>query len=348
MSCFQNISADDYVTELLNKPSPDSYPLVCTWDITERCNFNCIHCFLGGQRTKGLGDISLEEGIQILDTLAAHGVLVLVMTGGEPLLHPDFMELWLAAKKRGFLITLFTNASAIDAELALFLAENPPRRVEVSVYGCTEKIYESITGVKGSFSAFCEGIDHLQGVGLNMHLKFPVMRENQHELDRAKEWSSKLGIKLRFDAMISPTLDGNKEPLKHRISCETATEIDAGNLARSKKKTDVKYDYRRFNDKLVQCGAGVRSIHVDVAGRIHPCVLWRDENHFLLKTPPVKWNAMMSDLRKGILPALSLCKDCNMRLLCPSCPALSKLETGTAGENLKYYCDLITIYDTWI
>ena len=341
LSCCQTVGADAYVTALLEASSPESFPLACTLDITERCNLTCVHCYLGTRRQGGCAHLEAELADRIMTALAAGGTLVLAITGGEPLLHPEFREIWMAAKRRGFLVSLFTNATVIDQALADFLAAHPPRRVEVSLYGATRETYELVTKVPGSHAKCLNGLRLLKDAGVRVQIKCPVLRANKAELEAIEAWAVAMGFTYRSDSLISPTLDGESDPLDHRIPVGDANGV----CPKDSKEciADVSQDLACTDgdDRLVTCGAGLRTIHVDVTGQIHPCLLWRFESRPVLETSPRQWNAHMDSLRLKRLPMASECRTCAARSLCPACPALSQLEGGATGIELPYYCDLM-------
>ncbi len=339
----RTISAGDFVASLLSKPSPDSLPLACTLDITERCNLECVHCFLGGRRNGGNGDLPVERACRLFEMLSTAGVLVLVVTGGEPLMHPGFRTIWREARRKGFLVSLFTNGTLVDGELAAFLADHPPRRVEVSAYGYTEATYESITGTTGSYARFLDGVECLRATGAKVRLKFPVLRENQHELDAAREWAERMGMGFRCDALVSPTLDGETTSLARRLVPEDAARHLPEAFHAGLSECEAADSRPSGNAALIACGAGVKTIHVDVSGDMHPCVLWRNAGRSLLETTPREWARHMAILREERLPRSSRCSGCRVRTHCPSCPALSRLETGRAGAAVAHFCELMRV-----
>jgi len=337
----KTVGSATYATNLLSESSPESFPLACTLDITERCNLSCVHCYLGSRRQGGRGDLGVESADRIIAALADGGVLVLAITGGEPLLHPEFREIWMAAKRGGFLVSLFTNATVVDDKLASFLAAFPPRRVEVSVYGATRETYELVTGVPGSHAKCLNGLRLLKAAGVRVQIKCPVLRANRTELEDIEAWAVEMGFTCRFDALIAPTLDGGTEPLVQRVPvgqvdcfCSNDAEECTTHVSRDLSSSDG-------SDRLVTCGAGLRTMHVDVAGQMHPCLLWRFESRPVLETSPRQWNAHMDRLRLERLPVASGCRMCAARSRCPVCPALSQLEGGATGIDLLYYCDLM-------
>ncbi|MCX6559339.1 MAG: radical SAM protein, partial [Candidatus Aminicenantes bacterium] len=134
------------------------------FEATARCNNDCRHCYVNlpaGDAAARAREISAPVFDRIAEQAAALGALWVLLTGGEPLLRDDFEEIYLGLKRRGFLITVFTNACLVtDQHVRLFKAY-PPRDIEVTIYGADEETYERVTRTKGSFRAFRRGLDLL-------------------------------------------------------------------------------------------------------------------------------------------------------------------------------------------
>jgi MoaA/NifB/PqqE/SkfB family radical SAM enzyme len=186
-------------------------PLAGTIELTRRCNHHCRHCYnnLPAGDSKALAEeLNTDELLRILDELAASGCVWLLFTGGEILLRPDFPEIYVYAKERGFLITLFTNGTLITPQLADELARRRPFSIEITLYGATPETYERVTGVPGSFSRCLQGISHLRDHGLPLKLKSMVLTLNRQEVwDMKRLADEDLGLPFRFDAMLNPRCD---------------------------------------------------------------------------------------------------------------------------------------------
>ena len=138
------------------------YPFSGSFELTERCNLRCGHCYINqpaGSRAARARELTTSQVTGILDQIADAGCLYLLLTGGEALLRPDFEEIYLYAKRKGLLLTLFTNGTLLTPRLADFLAEWRPYALEITVYGATQDIYERVTGVPGSYAACMRGIE---------------------------------------------------------------------------------------------------------------------------------------------------------------------------------------------
>lgn len=337
---MHQISSAELVKTLGGKPG--EFPIAGSIELTLRCNVRCRHCYiLYPGATKG--EMTTAGVKAVLDKLSDFGVLFLLMTGGEPLARGDFRELYLYARNKGFLITLFTNATLVDEDTAAFFARHPPRRIEVSIYGHTEETYENVTGVRGSFKRFRRGIELMLEHKLPLSLKTMVMKSNRHEFESIKEWAEGLGVPFRFDAVVNPQLDGGTEVLKERLDPEDVVRLDGtGDAHRKHYQTLLNKALEKPRSrKAFSCGAGIKTFHVDPRGNIHPCMMWRN-NPYSLKTGTLEgWNEALGELRKTEVPADSNCLTCPHHVACNNCAATSALEnSGVPGRPVGYYCQI--------
>jgi sulfatase maturation enzyme AslB (radical SAM superfamily) len=127
-------------------------------ELTERCNNNCIHCNINlpeGDAQARKREMTTGQVKDILGQAAALGCLRVRFTGGEPLLRPDFEEIYLSARGLGMKVLLFTNGRLITPRLADLFARIPPlATIEITVYGMRAESYEAVTRAPGSFKEF--------------------------------------------------------------------------------------------------------------------------------------------------------------------------------------------------
>jgi len=207
-------------------------PLTGSMELTWRCNLRCAHCYITasssyGALAGGRPELSTAEFCRVIDEVAAEGCLSLLLTGGEPLLRSDFLDIYRHAKRRGILLTLFTNGTLLNKKIVDELREWPPRRVEITLYGRTQETYERVTGVPGSHARCMAGIELLLEHQVPLQLKTMVMTLNRHELDAMKAFAAGLGLEFRYDALLNGCLDGSDGPLKYRVPPEEVVALDA-------------------------------------------------------------------------------------------------------------------------
>ena len=139
-------------------------PLGGSIEVTARCNLHCVQCYINlpvGNIKAQEKELTYKELCSILDQIADEGCLWVLLTGGEPFIRPDFLDIYTYAKKKGMLITLFTNGTTITPRIADYLAEWRPSSIEITLYGATKETYEKVTGVHGSYEKCMRGIDLL-------------------------------------------------------------------------------------------------------------------------------------------------------------------------------------------
>jgi pyrroloquinoline quinone biosynthesis protein E len=161
-----------------------------------------------------LGTAQLEK---ILRQLAAAGALYLVFTGGEPLLRPDLVRLCAFAKGLGFDVRVFSTGLGLTTARAAELKKAGVSAFEISFYG-RPRVHEAVTGVRGSFSASLAAARLLKKAGLYVKIKVPLMRMNSGQTGWLKKLASAEGFGIGFDPVIAPANDGDKTPLKYRLS----------------------------------------------------------------------------------------------------------------------------------
>ena len=161
MSCTVPEARMDVLRERLGmRAFAERIPLTATVEIIATCNFACKHCYIAPCAERE-DVMSLEQAQVLFDKLAAAGTLSVLLTGGEIFTHRQFREIYLAAKRHGFMIYLNTNAYLIGERWANFLAEWPPEYVSISLYGLSEERYEAVTGIPNSFRRVTRAIDLL-------------------------------------------------------------------------------------------------------------------------------------------------------------------------------------------
>ncbi len=152
----------------------DRIPLVGSMATTYRCNLDCRHCYLEGCRQTD--EIGCEAWLGIIDQVAAAGCLWLIMTGGEPLLYPEFERIYRHARSRGLLIGVFTNGTLVGPSIIDLWRELPPYVVEVSLYGYSAETYAEVTGRADARDAVFEAVESLAGHAIPTRLNSMVLR----------------------------------------------------------------------------------------------------------------------------------------------------------------------------
>ncbi|MDR3289250.1 MAG: putative heme d1 biosynthesis radical SAM protein NirJ1 [Peptococcaceae bacterium] len=155
---------------------------VVVWNSTRTCNLKCRHCYMDSDARQYQGELTTEEGKRFIDDLAAFRVPVLLFSGGEPLIRPDFFELAAYAAAKGIRPTLSTNGTLITLEAARRIKEIGVGYVGISLDGLRE-VNDQFRGKQGAFQAAMQGIENCVAVGQRVGLRFTINQHNLQELE---------------------------------------------------------------------------------------------------------------------------------------------------------------------
>lgn len=304
------------------------------FEITPKCNFKCVHCYVGNDR-KNSFVLSYEKIIKIIDILYDNGILFLTFSGGDPFTRIDFKDIYLYAKKKGFLVEVLTNATLITQEWIEIFKEYPPLLVDISIYGTTNEEYEKLTGIKNGYDLFIRGISLLQSAGIRFALKGILMNENYKKLKRMEEISTQYtseNFRYSYELVVdrqrtlTPRLY-EVDPLEGVI-----TEIEYGVNAVMLKARGAEISKGIDDDKyrdgmLYRCTIGDLAIHINYLGEMGPCVECGERGN-ILKDNFDDICAKFAIFKEKIAPAEYKCSGCQYKTFCTSCPQARKREYG--------------------
>ena len=333
-------------------------------ELTERCNNNCVHCCINlpendtEARNRELTSAQVKD---ILKQAAAIGYLEVLFTGGEPLLRPDFEDLYLYARRLGMRVLLYTNGRLITSGLAELFARIPPLlEIEISVYGIHPESYESVTRTPGSFTQFRQGVDLLLERRVPFIVKGALLPQNRHETGEFEAWAGTL-----------PWMSGRPKyamffDLRYRRDDEAKNRLIAS-LRPSPKEGLALYlrnasRYRQWTPdqaarllkpsgtRLFTCGVCEgHGAFVDAYGSAQPCLALRAPEFTCKLTGAGSGTSLKSalgcfahlrDLKATNPEYLQRCAVCFLKGICEQCPARSWAVHGTLDTPVAYQCDV--------
>jgi radical SAM protein with 4Fe4S-binding SPASM domain len=345
VECPSSVNGTEYFTEFCRKVNRLRVPISGALEFTQRCNLRCVHCYLGSARygkNPGRSEMDTRKVFSLLDEIRDAGCLYLLITGGEPLLRPDFGEVYERAKNNGMVVTVFTNGTLVNRKVADLFADLPPHIVEISLYGATQETYERVTGVPGSFRACLNGIEELLKTGISLTIKTILMSVNSHEFYDIERIAKSYGVKFRFDAAIFPRFDGDMSPLSLRVPVDDALDKELSDESRFAEWKNVvgRHGDVKLSDTLYSCGAGVTNFHVDPEGFLMPCLMVKHFRHDLFAGSFAEGWGKMARLSALKAKPERHCSDCSAVILCGYCPAFFMIENGDENLHSDYLCDL--------
>ena len=160
--------------------SKDKKPVV-VWNVTRRCNLDCLHCYAKADPKGAPAELTTEEGFALLEDLASFGVPVVLFSGGEPLMRPDLTELIKKAVGLGMRAVVSTNGTLITKAKARELKTLGLSYVGISLDGL-EEVNDRFRKKEGAYAAALKGIENCQEAGLKVGLRFTINRRNAGEV----------------------------------------------------------------------------------------------------------------------------------------------------------------------
>ncbi len=329
-------------------------------ELTARCNNSCRHCYINlpaNDKEAKEKELSLAEIKRIIDQAVSLGAFWCLVTGGEPLLREDFFEIYLYLKKKGLLVSVFTNAILITNGHINLFKKYPPRDIEVTVYGVTKEAYERVTRKPDSFVAFMRGLNLLLENNIRVRFKAMALRSNVAELPQIASFCRKITKDyFRFDPFLHLRFDRNpkrnKEIKCERLSPEEIVAIEKADSERFnalEKECDklINPEFAHLGcNHLFHCGTGNGSFTVSYDGFFrlcsslyHPVCIYDLKKGSLIEA----WQNFVPrvrDMRSNRDDFLKKCRVCPIINLCIWCPAHSHLETGELDKPVEYFCDV--------
>jgi radical SAM protein with 4Fe4S-binding SPASM domain len=342
-------SYTDFSAQLRRQARSGRLPTNGTIELTHRCPLSCAHCYNNlpvGDRQALRGELQTHELCRIIDEMADAGCLWLLLTGGEIFARQDFLEIYTHAKRRGLLISLFTNGTQVTPQIADYLVEWRPFAIEITIYGRTRETYERLTGVPGSFDRCLRGIHLLKERGLPLKLKTVAVTINRHEIHDMQAFAEQeLGLPFKFDGMINARTDCSHSPLSVRLTPAQMVQLDVADPRRREEWATMARERMgplvATRENVYQCGGGITSFAIDPEGKMSICVL-SQQDMFDLRRGSFQegWDTFLAKVRSKKITRPTKCTDCHIRSLCSSCAATNELETGGPEAPVEFFCEV--------
>ncbi len=347
------------VDALISKATQTRQPISGTFELTARCNLKCKMCYIHDENRDSLltdRELSAEQWIAIADQASARGTLILLLTGGEPMLRSDFAKIYRACAERGFLLTVNTNGTLLTDEIFDLFTEHPPLRLNVSLYGFSDKTYRDLCGNDSAFLRTKNNILRLHDLGISMQINFSATPFNQHELPKVYDFAKSIGAQLQYTAYMFPptriacqahfrrfTPEESGLATTQYLRLKRGSDDLAAYCANMLKKTPPRADDCGEIYDGVRCRAGRAAYWVTFDGNMLPCGMIPT-----LATPILSngfteaWQKTVEAFSKVKAPLG--CLSCEHYDRCDVCPAICHAECGDFGTVPEYICEKNSTY----
>lgn len=329
----------DFEIRLRNHAKYRSIPIEGSLELTFRCNLRCIHCYCVHCQWEDQ-ELTTQEIYSAIDQMVDAGCLWLLLTGGEPIIRKDFIDIYLYAKRKGLIITVFTNGLLIDKGLCEVFRATPPFLLEMTLYGMSDETYYRIAGSRKGFTHFTRSCDLLEQYGVGYRLKTMIQRRNHKELAAMQAFARERGRAFRYDAEVHARLDGQDVASSVRLSPEEILEVETNEDP--EKTVEVwlsSRDERRhlYDNELFFCAAGKTSFNIDPFGNMSMCSRVRRPTFSLRSISFKEGWAQLVRLGKEKAPQHMVCRSCRYIDFCRTCPVAYDLDQELRE---KEFCSL--------
>lgn len=330
----------DFATDKRNLWEKNHQLYSVIFEITPKCNFNCVHCYLHDHHVSE--ELPLEEIIRIIDILYEKEVLFLTLTGGDVFTRSDFLDIYLYAKKKGFIVELYTNGALIDDKIIQVFSTYPPLLVDISLYGSCEETYKKVTGVSGAFDKILQNIKLLLDAGIRVSLKAPVLNLYYSELPQMKAIAESFGIPFRTGFEVFPSIDNDSSVQQYAVSLKDALKYEFEEFDKRPRTFGVESDIEFVNlleaRPLFRCKLGRASCAIDFEGKMCPCMSFRHVGQALtLENFDDVWKSF-SQYPKMRASESYKCLRCKAYDFCDICPAMMQFVHGDLEHIDEHFC----------
>jgi radical SAM protein with 4Fe4S-binding SPASM domain len=333
------------VRELHERAARLRQPINGAFELTSACNLYCRMCYVrhsASDRTVRGKELSAVQWLELARQAKDNGLLFLLLTGGEIFLRRDFFDIYEPLTRMGLIIALFTNGTLVTRAIAERLAQAPPNRMEITLYGATAATYEAITGVPGSFAACCAGIEALVANRVPLGLKTTITRYNVAELEQMRQMAHNWGLPFSGAWMLSHRPDGQPSDVENcRLSAAECVELEATDRASAEEWSEAALrELPADNHYNFYCKAGKAAYVVNPSGDMNTCLLLPEPAARPLDSGFKAAWAQVGKYVDSAPPPSSVCLACDARVYCGRCPAWSLIETGTLTAPALFWCDI--------
>jgi len=322
-------------------------------ELTSRCNERCVHCYMPNE-SRG-NDIDQALFYSVLDQCRDMGVLNLTLSGGEPLLHKNFLDFLRTAKAYDFSINILSNLTLLNDEIIAEMKANRLSSVQVSLYSMKPEIHDSITGLPGSFEKTKNAVLRLINNDIPLQISCPTMKQNRNCYVDVLTWAQEHKVRAVTDYIMMARHDRSTGNLDNRLSLEETAglinEIIKNDLDYQEEilQADIEAAEERDDSDDIVCGVCIDALCMIADGNTYPCAGWQSYVCGNLKeqslrdiwesSPKVKY---LRGLRKKDFP---LCVKCLDKAFCAMCMVRNANEDpdGNPLKINKHFCEVAAL-----
>lgn len=249
-------------------------------ELTSKCNERCVHCYIPHEKKDT--DISEDLMIDVLNQCKKMGVLTVIFSGGEPMLHPQFCKFLRYAKDLDFNVTILSNLTLLTDEIIDSLKYRHCSCVNVSLYSMIPEVHDKITNLRGSFDKTKNNILRLIENDIAVQINCPIMQQNKDSFQDVIIWGQDHKCSVITDYLITARYDRTTDNLDNRITLDDLHEVitklldnDVVLQSNIDSSPVSPQSIMSINENDKVCGVGMSTMCMVANGNVYPCAGWQ-------------------------------------------------------------------------
>lgn len=302
--------------DLNNYASQRIIPVSAILELTYRCPLDCKHCYIDRSETSRQNELKKEEYFQFIDEFRQMGGLYVILTGGDPFLHPDIEDIFNYLRKKRIAVSIMSSGFKTDKNILKKLAASGLTSFQASIHGSNSEVHDSFTKVIGSYSETLKTLEFLKNLGVKVQAAISVNKKNILYFDSILRLFKEKNIETVFNFEMFPKRNGDNSPVSLNISDKELEECI--------NKIDWKPDFRLRNRKPEDpsCNSARTLFSIDPAGNIFPCLEIREKAGNITRdsfSGIWKNSDVFNKVRDIKIQDLKDCVDCDNKNFCNRC-----------------------------
>ena len=338
-----NVSVDHFVRD--NVLSDDFLQSIHV-EVASICNERCVHCYIPHKEKNKIIDSDLF--FKIVKDGRAMNIINVTLTGGEPMLHPNFTAFLEKCRNLDLSVNVLSNLTLLTNSIVEEMKKNPLLSVQTSIYSMDSYVHDAITKFQGSWEKTINAVKELISSGIHLQISCPVIKQNKNSFLDVIKWGQKNNIPVVTNYSIFASYDHDNLNLSNRLSLKEIEEVFNQQIS----DNYMKYIRASAEEKCLLTGdSPICTVCryyfcISADGDAYPCAGWNTKklgNVYEQSIEKIwKESQEIQHLRRIKWNNFSKCLSCNDRGYCTVCMMNNENE-DLCGDMFKinnFHCKI--------
>ena len=258
-----------------DRVGPDDFLRSIHIEIASACNERCVHCYIPHEYKTDA--IDSELFYRIVEEARQLNVIHVTLSGGEPLLHDDFISFLVRCRELDLSVNVLSNLTLLTDDTLREMRKNPLLSVQTSIYSMDAAVHDAITRQAGSFEKTVNGALRVIEVGIPLQISCPIMRQNKDNFIDVVSWGKEHDIAVAIEPVIFASFDHSGANLTNRISLDDLGDVldkeFSEGYASVLSESAAEKEPMAADDPI--CSICRYSLCIAANGDVYPCVGWQ-------------------------------------------------------------------------